>query len=77
MLSGTPRTFVGSTTFSVRGLAEPHHARLLVNRVAAVDGVSAVTVDLATGTVTVRATRPLDRADVTAAVERAGFAAVP
>ena len=77
MLSGTPRTFVGSTTFSVRGLAESSHARRLVDHVAAVEGVSAVTVDLATGTVTVRAGRPVDRADVAAAVERAGFTPVP
>ena len=77
MLSGTPRTFVGSTTFSVLGLTDPHHERVLVDHVAAVDGVSAVTVDLATGTVTVRVARPLDRADVDAAVERAGFAPAP
>ena len=54
MLPGTPRTFIGSTTFSVPRLdrrampARPHRGRSPPS-----DGVESVTVDLASGTVTV------------------------
>jgi hypothetical protein len=77
MLSGTPRTFVGSTTFTVRGLSGAPSRRALLGQVTAVDGVESVTVDLATGTVTVRASEPVDRADIADAVAAAGFTLVP
>ncbi len=73
MLYGTPRTFVGSTTFSVTGMTGSHCERAITEEIAAVPGVQSVTVDLASGTVTVATTRPIDRADIAAAVEEAGY----
>ncbi|HST97485.1 MAG TPA: cation transporter [Geodermatophilus sp.] len=77
MLSSTPRTFIGSTTFTVTGMTCAHCRRAVTEEIAAVDGVASVAVDLATGTVTVTADRPVDRADITAAVDEAGYALVP
>jgi copper chaperone CopZ len=77
MLFGTPRTFVGSTTFTVTGMTCAHCERAVTQEIAAVDGVQSVTVDVASGTVTVTATEPVDRADIAAAVDEAGYALVP
>ena len=55
MLSGTPRTFIGSTTFTVTGMTCGHCERAVTEEISAVDGVESVTVDLATGSVTVTA----------------------
>ena len=77
MLSSTPRTFVGTTTFTVTGMTCDHCRRAVTEEIAAVDGVASVAVDLATGTVTVTADRPVDRADISAAVDEAGYALVP
>ena len=77
MLSSTPRTFIGSTTFTVTGMTCAHCRRAVTEEIAAVDGVASVAVDLATGTVTVTAARPVDRVDIAAAVDEAGYALVP
>ena len=77
MLSDTPRTFIGSTTFQVDGMTCAHCRRAVVDEIAAVGGVESVTVDLASGTVTVTADRPVDRADIAAAVDEAGYALAP
>ena len=77
MLSATPRTFVGSTTFTVTGMTCGHCRRAVTEEIAAVDGVGSVTVDLASGTVTVTADSPVDRADIAAAVDEAGYALIP
>jgi copper chaperone CopZ len=77
MLSRTPHTFIGSTTFTVTGMTCAHCQRAVSGEIGAVDGVESVSVDLATGTVTVTASRPVDRADITAAVDEAGYALVP
>jgi copper chaperone CopZ len=77
MLSSTPRTFLGSTTFSVSGMTCAHCQHAVTAEISDVDGVESVTVDLATGTVTVTASRPVDRADIATAVDAAGYALVP
>ncbi|MGY1693704.1 MULTISPECIES: heavy-metal-associated domain-containing protein [unclassified Geodermatophilus] len=77
MLSSTPRTFTGSTTFTVTGMTCDHCRRAVTEEIAAVDGVGSVAVDLATGTVTVTAEHPVDRADIAAAVDEAGYALLP
>ena len=77
MLSSTPRIFIGSTTFTVTGMTCAHCERAVTEEIAAVDGVESVTVDLATGMVTVTACRPVDRAEIAAAVDEAGYALVP
>ena len=77
MLSSTPRTFIGSTTFTVTGMTCGHCQRAVAEEISTVDGVESVTVDPASGTVTVTADRPVDRADIAAAVDEAGYALVP
>jgi copper chaperone CopZ len=77
MLSSTPRTFVGSTTFRVDGMTCEHCRRAVTEEISAVAGVESVTVDLATGLVTVATTSPVDRADIAAAVDEAGYSLVP
>ena len=77
MLSSTPRTFIGSTTFSVTGMTCAHCQRAVTEEISRVDGVESVTVDLATGSVAVTAARPVDRADIAAAVDQAGYVLVP
>jgi copper chaperone CopZ len=76
MLPGTPRTFIGSTTFTVRGLTAGCE-RDVVEHIAAVPGVGSVTVDASSGLVNVRAGLPVDRADIEAAIAGAGFALAP
>ena len=77
MLSSTPRTFVGSTTFTVDGMTCDHCRRAVTEEISAVDGVESVDVDLASGTVTVTTAGPVDRADIAAAVDEAGYSLVP
>ena len=77
MLSDTPRTFIGSTTFTVTGMTCDHCRRAVTQEISAVDGVESVAVDLASGTVTVTSDRPVDRADTAAAVDEAGYVLVP
>jgi copper chaperone CopZ len=77
MLSSTPRTFIGSTTFQVTGMTCAHCQRAVSAEIAGVDGVESVNVHLASGTVTVTALQPVDRADIAAAVDEAGYALIP
>jgi copper chaperone CopZ len=77
MLSGTPRTFIGSTTFQVTGMTCAHCQRAVTAEIAGVEGVESVNVELASGTVTVTALQPVDRADIAAAVDEAGYALIP
>ena len=77
LLSSTPRTFIGSTTFTVTGMTCAHCQRAVTEEIAAVDGVESVAVDITAGLVTVTACRPVDRADIAAAVDEAGYALVP
>jgi len=77
MMSNTPHTFVSSTTFQVTGMTCEHCRRAVQQEIGQVPGVNRVDVDLATGTVTVFADRPVDRADIAAAADQAGYALVP
>jgi len=54
-----------------------HCQRAVTEEISAVDGVESVAVDLATGTVTVTSCRPVDRAEIAAAVDEAGYALIP
>jgi len=54
------------------------HCQVAVTEeISAIEGVESVDVDLATGTVTVTADRPVDRGDIAAAVDEAGCVLVP
>ena len=63
-----------TTTWTVTGMTCGHCVASVTEEIGELDGVEAVSVVLDTGTVTVTSTRPLDRADVQAAVEEAGYA---
>lgn len=77
MMTGTPRTFVGTTAFRVEGLTCARCVAAVTTSITAVPGVGAVDVDPTTGMVTVSATGPVDRADVVTALARAGRPFVP
>jgi copper chaperone CopZ len=73
VLNQTPRTFVGTTTFQVTGMTCGHCQRAVTEEIGQIPGVTGVVVELATGNVTVTATEPVDRANVAAAVDEAGY----
>lgn len=62
-----------TATYSVRGMTCNHCVGAVSTEIGALPGVSGVTVDLATGTVTVTSEQPLDTAAVRAAVDEAGY----
>ena len=73
MFNDIPRTFVGPTTFRVEGMTSEPSEQAVTTAIRAVHGVDSVTIDPPTGNVTVTAGQPLDRADIVAAVEDAGY----
>ncbi len=77
MMSSTPRTFVGSTTFRVTGKTCSHCKTAVTQEICQIAGVERVDVDVPSGTVTVHVTAPVDRADIASAVDEAGYALVP
>jgi copper chaperone CopZ len=77
MLDSTPRTFIGATTFQVTGMTCGHCRRAVTEEISRIPGIQGVAVDLATGSVTVTATQPVDRTDVALAVDEAGYTLIP
>ena len=77
MQNHIPRTFVGSTSFTVEGMTCNHCRHAVTTEIAAVPGVEAVAVDLTSGIVTVTSSTPVDRADIAAAVDEAGYTLRP
>ncbi len=77
MLDSTPRTFIGATTFQVTGMTCGHCQRAVTEEISRIPGIQSVAVDLATGCVTVTATKPVDRANVALAVGEAGYTLIP
>lgn len=63
-----------TTTYTVDGMTCGHCVAAVTEELSKLDGVSAVDVDLGTGRVTIESDRPLDSADVAAAVDEAGYA---
>lgn len=61
------------TTYTVVGMSCEHCVRAVTEEVAALDGVTTVDVDLASGLVTVESDAPLDDPLVDAAVDEAGY----
>ena len=61
------------TSYIVTGMTCEHCVRSVTEEVGAIDGVTEVSVDLPTGSVTVRSTDPVDETAVRAAVEEAGY----
>lgn len=77
MRNDNARTFVGTATFQVSGMTCGHCERAVTEEISRIPGVHGVTVELATGSVTVTAARPVDRVDVASAVDEAGYTVVP
>jgi len=63
-----------TSTWSVTGMTCEHCVASVTEELGELDGVRDVSVVLDTGTVTVTSSQPLERADVRAAVEEAGYA---
>ena len=66
-----------TSTFQVQGMSCGHCVNSVQSEVSAIEGVTAVDVDLTTGQVTVTSDTPIDTNAVTAAVEEAGYEVVP
>jgi copper chaperone len=62
---------------TVTGMTCQHCVMSVTEEVGEIAGVRSVDVQLATGAVTVVSDRALDRAEIAAAVEEAGFALAP
>ena len=61
------------TTYTVSGMTCGHCVDAVTAEVTKIDGVTDVGVDLATGLVTVASERAIDDAELTAAVDEAGY----
>lgn len=77
MLNNTPRAFVGSTTFQVDGMTCPRCRDLVAAGIAALAGVTGVSIDGPSSTVIVTADRPVERVEVAAAVAAVGYVVRP
>ena len=64
---------MSAITVTVTGMTCGHCVASVREEVGGIDGVTSVDVDLASGRVTVEADRPIDRADLAAAVDEAGY----
>lgn len=63
-------------TYAVTGMTCDHCARAIAEEVAAIDGVDDVSVDFATGVLTVSSARPIDVDRIVEAVAEAGEYAI-
>ncbi|MEU8637152.1 heavy-metal-associated domain-containing protein [Amycolatopsis sp. NPDC048633] len=64
---------MADTTYTVTGMTCDHCARSVEEEIRGLGGVTGVTVELATGAVTVSSTEDLSAADVRGAVAEAGY----
>ena len=64
---------MSQSTYTVTGMTCGHCVASVTEEITEIDGVTDVAVDLPTGAVTVTSDRPLDQAQVRAAVEEAGY----
>jgi copper chaperone CopZ len=64
-------------TFQVRGMTCDHCAVAVGSEIGGIAGVTDFHVDLATGTVTVTSSSEIDRVELAAAIDEAGYELVP
>lgn len=64
---------MSESTYTVTGMTCEHCVASVTEEISEIDGVTAVAVDLPTGAVTVTSDRPVEAAQVRAAVEEAGY----
>jgi len=72
-MSTTSTADTASRTYRVVGMTCGHCVAAVQREVGAIDGVTDVTVDLATGDVAVASTRPISDEELTAAIDEAGY----
>jgi len=73
MMSNAPRVFVGTTTFLIAGITSRTDLQTVTAAINGFPGVRVVVADQLAGLVTVTAERPVNRADLTAAIIQAGY----
>jgi copper chaperone len=66
-----------TTTYTVHGMTCEHCVRAVTEEVGKLPGVTHVSVDLASGLLTVASDQPLDATSVAAAVDEAGYEVGP
>ena len=66
-------TTTATRTYQVVGMTCGHCVAAVEREVGAIEGVTDVTVDLATGAVVVASTSPIADDDMTAAIDEAGY----
>jgi copper chaperone len=64
---------MATSTYAVTGMTCAHCVRAVTEEVGRIAGVTAVTVDLPSGALTITSPDPVDRAAVAEAVEEAGY----
>jgi copper chaperone len=64
---------MSESTYTVTGMTCGHCVASVTEEISEIDGVTDVAVDLPTGAVRVTSSKPVDGADVRAAVEEAGY----
>jgi copper chaperone len=64
---------MSENTYTVTGMTCGHCVASVTEEISEIDGVTGVAVDLPTGAVTVSSDRPIDEAELRAAVEEAGY----
>lgn len=64
---------MAETTYTVEGMTCGHCANAVTEEITRIAGVERVDVDVTSGSVVVTSERPVDRADVAAAVDEAGY----
>ena len=77
MTTNATPSFAGTETFRVVGMTCDHCRHAVTAEVSAVPGIQAVSVDVEAGTVTISADQPVDRSDIAAAVDEAGYTLLP
>ncbi|WP_214319208.1 heavy-metal-associated domain-containing protein [Nonomuraea sediminis] len=64
---------MSTATYTVKGMTCGHCVSSVKEEVSEVEGVTSVEVDLASGKLTVGSDSPIDQAEISAAVEEAGY----
>ena len=64
---------MSENTYTVTGMTCSHCVASVTEEISEIEGVTDVAVALPTGAVTVTSTKPVDDADIRAAVEEAGY----
>ena len=66
-----------TTTFAVTGMTCGHCVAAVTAEVAKINGVTAVDIDLSTGSVTVESTAAIEPSDLADAIDEAGYELAP